>query len=208
MFSLEMSASSLVDRVAALDLGIHLRKFREPRLLMPAERANLIEARDRLETLPLVIDETAGLSLATLKARARLMKRRHGVGLIVVDYLQLVRGEGDSHRERVGDVARGLKNLAKELGVGVVAASQLARPPKGVVSAPTMLDLKESGEIEAAADVVLLIHRPGVLTQRPEDAEEDRIILGKNRHGPVGAVPVVFDGAHARFLPRDTRRAA
>lgn len=205
--SLEMSADSLADRFAALATGIHLRKFREPRLLTPTEHANLIEARDALAALPLAIDDTPGMALGELRARARLMQRRHGVRLILVDYLQLVKGPGEARREQVGAVARGLKDLARELGVGVVAASQLARPQRGGPATPTMLDLKESGEIEAAADVVLLIHRPFILSQRPEDRGDERIIIGKNRHGTVGGFDVVFDGAHCRFRAADRRAA-
>ena len=133
------------------------------------------------------------------------MVRKHGCQLIFVDFLQLVEAEGDSRRERVAAVARGLKNLAKDLQIGVVVASQLARPQRGTAQPPSMLDLKESGDIEAAADTILLIHRPFVLSQKEADREKDEIIIGKQRNGPIGRIPVVFDEAHTRFLPGGAR---
>jgi replicative DNA helicase len=94
-----------------------------------------------------------------------------------------------------------LKNLAKDLDAGVVMASQLSRPQKGTMAPPTMLDLKESGDIEAAADAVILIHRPFVLSHKPSDRERDVLIIAKQRNGPVGDIRVVFDDAYTRFLP-------
>ena len=131
VFSLEMSEGSLVDRILALDLGISPRKLRDPRLLTTTDRQDICDAEGRLAGLPIVTDETPGLTLAALRGRARLMRRRHAVELIVVDYLQLVVGPGDSTRDRVGAVARGLKNLAKELNVGILAASQLRATGEG-----------------------------------------------------------------------------
>ncbi len=206
VFSLEMSGAGLADRLMSLRTGIHLRRFRVPRALTVVDKQLIVDAREGLAALPLTIDDTPGLPLAVLRARARLMQRRQpGLGLVVVDYLQLVHGPGDVRREQVAAVARGLKDLARELGVVVVAASQLARPPKGVeVKAPSMLDLKESGEIEAAADVVLL-HRPFVLTHRESDRGSEQIIIAKNRHGVIGSVDVVFDAGHCRFVPGSQR---
>ncbi len=207
VFSLEMSTASLVDRILSLNAGIAPRKLRDPRLMNVSDRQTLAEAEDRLADFPLVVDDTPGLTLAALRGRARLMQRRHGIELIVVDYLQLVVGPGDSTRDRVGAVARGLKNLAKELDVAVLACSQLSRPPKGTVQPPTMLDLKESGEIEAAADTILLLHRPWLLTRNLDDRSRESLIVGKQRHGPVGSIPITFDETRIAIVPR-AREAA
>ena len=200
IFSLEMSSKGLVDRVLAMESGIHLMKLRDPRLLTRDDLEQLDDGIHRLQDTPIYFDETAGLALSALRARARLMVRKHGCQLIFVDFLQLVEAEGDSRRERVAAVARGLKNLAKELQIGVVVASQLARPQRGTAQLPTMLDLKESGDIEAAADTILLIHRPYVLSHKEADRAKNQIIIGKQRNGPIGNIPVVFDEAHTRFL--------
>ena len=178
IFSLEMSSKGLVDRVLAMESGIHLMKLRDPRLLTRDDLEQLDGGIHRLQDTPIYFDETPGLALSALRARARLMVRKHGCQLIFVDFLQLVEAEGDSRRERVAAVARGLKNLAKELEIGVVVASQLARPQRGTAQLPTMLDLKESGDIEAAADTILLIHRPFVLSHKQADRAKDQIIIG------------------------------
>jgi len=203
IFSCEMSAKGLVDRLLAIVSGLPLCKFRDPRRFSASELTELAGQSQKIIGLPIFFDETPGIELPTLRARARLMARKHGCRLFAVDFLQLVEAEGDNRRERVSAVARGLKNLAKELDAGVIAASQLSRPQKGTTATapPTYLDLKESGDIEGAADTVILIHRPFVLTHKQEDRERDQLIIGKQRNGPVGNIPVVFDEEHTRFLP-------
>ena len=165
LFSLEMTRQGIADRLLAaeaLDRGMsfNLAKLRNPRSLRTTDLQDLHHTVSMMEPYQFIVDDTAGLSLAALRARARLMVRRYRCQLLAVDYLQLIEAEGESRREKVASVARSLKNLAKELGVGIIAASQLSRPQKGVATAPTLHDLKESGEIEAAADAVLLLHRP------------------------------------------------
>jgi replicative DNA helicase len=200
IFSAEMSAKGIVDRLLSMDSGLALPKFRNPRSFSAAELNALGGHCREIIGLPIVFDETPGIELPALRARAKLMARKHGCRLFAVDFLQLVEAEGDNRRERVAAVARGLKNLAKELDAGVIAASQLSRPQKNAMAPPTMLDLKESGDIEAAADTVILIYRPFVLSHNASDRDRDALIISKQRNGPVGDIRVVFDEAHTRFL--------
>jgi replicative DNA helicase len=140
------------------------------------------------------------MSLQGLLARARLYIRRFACRLVVVDYIRLISAPGRELREQVGNVTDSLRQLAKTEQVGVVALSQLARPrDRNPNSRPSMLGLKESGDIEAHAHVVLLIHMP---LKQGEPTGEDEIIIGKNRHGPMGAIEVSFNRETLSFMPR------
>ena len=140
-----------------------------------------------------------------LLASARLFIRRHGVKLIVVDYLRLVDAPGRDLRERVGNVADALRQLAKTERIGVVLLSQLRRPEGGINARPTMLDLKESGDIEAHSHVVLLPYLPVADDGKPIP-EEQLLIIGKNRNGGVGSLPVYFDENRLQFMERERSR--
>jgi replicative DNA helicase len=125
--------------------------------------------------------------------------RRNGVKLVVVDYLRLVRSKGRDLREKVGNVADGLRQLAKNENICVVLLSQLARPGD-INERPTMLSLKESGDIEAHANIVLLLYMP--VDNKNEPTGEDEIIIGKSREGPLGAIPVLLHKARLQFVGR------
>jgi replicative DNA helicase len=199
-FSLEMGREELGCRFLANETTVGATKIRNPRLLNTVHWNDLSDCVYKLSDWPLFIDDSSSLQINQLVARARLYIRRFGCKLIVVDYLRLVNGPGPTLRERMGNVADALRRLAKDEKVGVVALSQLSRPQdKDINSRPTMLDLKESGDLEAHAHVVLLIFTP---MEKSAPTGEDEIIIGKNRHGSIGSVDVVLHPGQLKFQAR------
>lgn len=199
MFSLEMSGEQITTRIFSPMTNIRALNLRNPKTLDEVQWSYLRESVERLAEMPLWVDASASLTIRELIARAKLAVRERKVKLIVVDYLRLVEAPGKELRERVAAVANGLRQLAKEENVAVVALSQLRRP-SGINDRPTMLDLKESGDVEAHAHTVLLIYQPtesGIFTR------EDEIIIGKQRNGPLGVVPVMFYERTLTFQARD-----
>jgi len=152
-----------------------------------------------LAECPIYVDERGSLRIQELLATARLFIRRYSVQLVVVDYLRLVDAPGRDLRDRVGNVANALRQLAKTERIGVVLLSQLRRPEGGINAKPSMLDLKESGDIEAHSHVVLLSYMPVGEDGRHIPDEE---IIGKNRNGGVGSLPVYFDEKSLQFRER------
>jgi replicative DNA helicase len=150
---------------------------------------------------PIYVDDRPSLKIQELLASARLFIRRHGIKLILVDYLRLVDAPGRELRDRVGYVANSLRQLAKSERVGVVLLSQLRRPEGGINARPSMLDLKESGDIEAHSHVVLLPYLPVTEDGRPIPNEQ-MLVIGKNRNGGVGSLPVYFDEKRLQFFDR------
>jgi replicative DNA helicase len=163
----------------------------------------LASAAADLAEHPIWIDDSPSLTASQLLARARLYIRRHGVKLIVVDYLRLVDAPGRDLRERVSYVANTLRQLAKTENIAVVLLSQLRRPEGGMNARPSMLDLKESGDIEAHSHVVLLPYLP-VGDDGGPMPEEQLLIIGKNRNGSIGSLPVYFDEKRLQFVDRST----
>src|SRR5215213_3404761 len=226
-FSLEMSADQLATRILAEQSGIPSENLRMGKISQQDFR-NLARAAAELESLPLYIDDTAGLSIAALRTRARRLKRQKGVGLIVVDYLQLLQGTGRNSNENrvneISEISRGLKTLAKELEVPVVGLSQLSRAvEQREDKRPQLSDLRESGSIEQDADIVLFIYREDYYLKAvepdyplPDEIEKQakyeawkekydpvagraEIIVAKQRHGSTGIVRVRFDGRTTKF---------
>lgn len=196
VFSHEMTTTELTRRVLGRQFGAW-----RMRMLPDASEETyqaIVRQAEGVATLPLYIDDSSSLTASELAARGRAAVREHGVKLIVVDYLQLLRGPERDIRERVGNAANILRQLAKDTQVPVVALSQLKRPGH-LNDRPTMLDLKESGDIEAHAHTVLLLYEP-MNSDRPTG--EDEVIVGKQRNGPLGSVPVVFDTRTLIFKPR------
>lgn len=226
-FSLEMSAEQLAARILAEQAEISSHKIRQGEM-SNEEFERLVVAAQELHRLPLFIDDTPALSISAVRTRSRRLKRQHGLGLIVVDYLQLLRGSGSHSENRVQEVSeitRGLKALAKELDVPVIALSQLSRAvEQREDKRPQLADLRESGSIEQDADVVMFVYReqyyleraePG---RRPEETDEKfneryskwherlmevvntaEVIVAKQRHGPVGTVRLSFQGEFTKF---------
>jgi replicative DNA helicase len=226
-FSLEMSADQLATRILAEQSGISGENLRMGKFGQ-TEFRNLARAAAELESLPLYIDDTPGLTIAALRTRARRLKRRHGIGLIVVDYLQLLQGSsrsGDNRVQEISEISRGLKTLAKELNVPVLALSQLSRAVEQREDKhPQLSDLRESGSIEQDADIVMFVYREeyyvmGLEPKRPSEGDDAKtfdehakwlgdlqrvegmaeLIVAKQRHGSTGKVRMRFDAKITRF---------
>jgi replicative DNA helicase len=181
---------------------VSAQKIRNPQFISKDDWSSLARGAAEIADWPVWFDDSGTITIPEMLARARLFISRMKAKLIVVDYLQLVRADAKEIRERVGKVADALRQLAKAERIPVVLLSQLRRP-QNVNDAPTMIDLKESGDIEAHAHVVLLLHTPTGQDGRPTG--EDTIIIGKNRNGVRGPLPVMFDQRKLRFYPRVTR---
>lgn len=203
VFSMEMPADSLAMRMLSSLGQINQQRLRTGKL-NDDDWPRLTSAIALLNEAPLFIDDTPALSPTELRARARRLKREHGLSLIVIDYIQLMQGNGGSKSENrateISDISRSLKALAKELNVPVIALSQLnrsleQRPNKR----PVMSDLRESGAIEQDADLIVFIYRDEVYNEDSPDKGKAEIIIGKQRNGPIGTVALTFQGKYTRF---------
>lgn len=209
IFSLEMSKKQLMQRLLSYESHIALYRLRNG-FIQDHEWEILMEARERLATERLQIDDTGGLSLSALRSKARRLKASGGLDLIIVDYLQLMHADASENRSRnreqeIAEVSKGLKELAKELDVPVLALAQLSRAVESRQSkVPQLSDLRESGSIENDADVVMFVYRDdyynGQASLRPGTAD---IIIAKHRNGPVGDVALRFVGEETRFVDID-----
>jgi len=229
-FSLEMSADQLATRILAEQSGISSESLRMGKI-SKAEFGQLAAAAAELETLPLFIDDTGGLSISALHTRVRRLQRRHNneIGLVVVDYLQLLTGGGKGSKENrvqeISEISRGLKTLAKDMNVPVLALSQLSRAVESREDKRPMLsDLRESGSIEQDADMVWFVFREDYYTaqrepKRPMEGDEAKVfedhakwasdmervfglaelIVAKQRHGATGKVVLKFDPTITKF---------
>jgi replicative DNA helicase len=218
VFSLEMSKESLLRRMLASQAWVDQRKLQQG-FLGKEDHGKLQSALEQLVESRMFIDDTAGLSLAEMRAKARRLKQNAGgLDLIVVDYLQLMSATlssaGGKHYENrtqeVSAISRGLKALSKELNVPVVALSQLSRASerRGDDKRPMLSDLRESGSIEQDADVVAFIHRESYYNREAEDQAKSEIIVSKQRNGPTDTVYLNFVAQYTRFENRDTTHAA
>jgi replicative DNA helicase len=207
VFSLEMSAEQLAMRLLSAKAELSSDDLRRGKL-RDADFRKVVQASQDLAERPLFIDDTPALSVAALRTRARRLKRRHGLSLLVVDYLQLVRpvsSSGQTNRvQEIAEITQGLKAIAKELNIPVLALSQLSRAvEQREDKRPQLADLRESGAIEQDADLVALLHRESQ-SKLGEDrtAEEDpkaELIIAKQRNGPVGTVELHFNRQWTRF---------
>jgi len=202
--SLEMSSQQLVQRMLSSEGRVDSLSVRTGRL-QAQDWHRLTSAAGRLSEAPIFIDDSAGLSVLEVRAKARRMKAEHGLDLVIVDYLQLMRGRSnlDNRQQEISEISRSLKALAKELNVPVVALSQLSRAieTRGDNS-PRLSDLRESGALEQDADVIMFLHRPAFYSKDPmeEDARKTaEVHVGKQRNGPTGKIEVAFLSQYARF---------
>jgi replicative DNA helicase len=207
IFSLEMPAVQLVTRMLCSEARIDMSRLRQGQLL-DRELSRLADAAGRIGEARLLIDDTSSLTLMELRARARRLHSEHRLGLIVVDYLQLLSGSlsGENRQQEIAAISRGLKGLARELGVAVIALSQLSRAVEARPNKRPMLsDLRESGAIEQDSDLVLFIYRDEYYNPHSEQAGIAEVIVGKQRNGPTGTAELQFHAAHVRFndLARD-----
>ncbi len=227
-FSLEMSADQLAGRILAIESGVSGDAIRKG-TIQQSDFRSFVEASQMMSQVPLYIDDTPALSIGAVRTRARRLKRQHGLGLLVVDYLQLLRGSGSRQSSEnrvleVSEITRGLKAIAKELQIPVIALSQLSRAvEQREDKRPQLSDLRESGSIEQDADVVMFVYReeyylartePEVGTDKHMDWQDkmDRAhnvgecIVAKARHGPIGGVRMHFDSNLTKFSDLEESR--
>lgn len=211
IFSLEMSKDQIADRLIASQAGISLWRLRTGRLSAEGnvdELALIDESIDKLKNVPIFIDDSPSLNNLQIRTMARKLKHEIGeLGLIVIDYLQLIRSSKiiDNRVQEVSEISKSLKELARELETPVLAISQLSRAPEQRISQiPRLSDLRESGSIEQDADVVIFIHRPKESTSSLP-SNQVNIIIAKHRNGPIGSVDLFFDAETASFYTLETQ---
>ncbi len=219
-FSLEMSSEQLAARLLSSDSGISSSDIRRG-AFDNDQFGKIVESSKNITRLPIFIDDTPALTIASVRARARRLKRMHNLGLLVVDYLQLMRGSsksGDNRVQEVSEITMGLKSIAKELNIPVLALSQLSRQVENRDDKrPQLSDLRESGSIEQDADIVMFVYREEYYLMRkmPREDEVDKflawqedmekvhgladVIVSKNRHGGIKTIACAFQGELARF---------
>jgi replicative DNA helicase len=206
-FSLEMAAEQLALRLLCMAAGVAGERVRSG-FLGEEDWPRLGHALGKLAEAPLYIDDTPNLSIMDLRARARRMRAECGVELLIVDYLQLIhsRGRAENRQQEIAEISRSLKALARELEIPVLALSQLSRAVEARENRrPQLSDLRESGAIEQDADVVIFIYQDPKLAEDPSRRYEMELIVAKQRNGPTGPVPVIFQRALGRFTDKPLR---
>ncbi|HMC83101.1 MAG TPA: replicative DNA helicase [Candidatus Polarisedimenticolia bacterium] len=202
IFSLEMSREQVFLRMLCSLARIDAHLLRTGRLSKEQWR-KLTDAFAVLSSAPLFIDDSAGIGVLEMRAKARRLKSEHGLDLLIIDYLQLIRGRmrAENRTQEISEISRSLKELAKELQLPVIAISQLSRAPetRGGDRRPQLSDLRESGAIEQDADVVLFIFREEVYKPTEDNRGKAQLIIGKQRNGPIGIVDLVFIKEYTKF---------
>jgi replicative DNA helicase len=201
IFSLEMSKEQLALRMLCSEAKVDAHRLRGG-FLSEADWPKLTRAAGSLSEAPLFIDDTPGLSALEMRAKTRRLKIEHNLGLVIVDYLQLMRGRAsaDSREQEISDISRSLKALAKELAIPVIALSQLnRRVEERGDKRPQLSDLRESGAIEQDADVILFLYREEVYNKSEENRGKAELIIGKQRNGPTDKVDLAFLDKYTRF---------
>jgi replicative DNA helicase len=209
IFSLEMSKSEVVNRMMCSEARVDSWRVRQGKL-QPRDWSQLAQACTPLSAAPIFIDDTPGVTLMEIRAKARRLKaQQKSLGLIVVDYLQLMMGgaAAENRQQEVSQMSRGLKILARELEVPVLALSQLSRQvEQRSGNKPVLSDLRESGSLEQDADLVMFIYRDEVYNRDSNDKGTAEIIVGKQRNGPIGDVKMAFMSNYTRFADLDRHR--
>ncbi len=205
IFSLEMSKMQLAQRLLSAETKVDLHKLRTGRL-REEDWMHLTHNIDRLAQAPIHIDDTPGISVLEARAKARRLQREYGIDMVIIDYLQLMSGHAraQSREQEISHISRGLKAMAKELDVPVLALSQLSRAVESRTDRrPQLSDLRESGSLEQDADVVMFIYRPEMYDLKSPDGESleglAQIIIGKQRNGPVGSVDLMWNKESATY---------
>lgn len=208
IFSLEMSSQQLVERMLASESYVNSWKLRTGTISSADDFAKVRDALETLSNAPIFIDDKPGNNILSMRATARRLKREHGIGLIVVDYLQLMAPSStkasDSMVQQVTEISRSLKSLARELDVPVIALSQLSRAVEQRGGRPRLSDLRDSGSIEQDADVVMFIHREDKMSQSADKNNIAEILVEKHRNGPVGSAELYFDEKRVTFMDLET----
>jgi replicative DNA helicase len=211
IFSLEMASIQLVNRMISAEAELESEKIKKGNLA-EHEWAQLVHKTSRLSSAPIFIDDTPALSILELRAKCRRLKAEHGIQIIVIDYLQLMRGDQGGNREQeIASISRSLKGIAKELSVPVLALSQLSRgvETRGGDKKPQLSDLRESGSIEQDADIVMFLYRPEYykITQDEDGMPTQgtgEVIIAKHRNGSTGSVKLKFIGKYTKFADLDS----
>ncbi len=200
MFSLEMSKENLVQRMLCSHARINAHNVRSG-MLSTSDWPNLTKAAGKLSEAPVFIDDSPSISILELRAKARRLKSRHNIGLIILDYLQLMdESMAENRQQEISVISRSLKALARELNVPVIAVSQLSRAPeRRETFRPRLSDLRESGAIEQDADVVLMLFREDYYNPSDENKGIAEVIIAKQRNGPTGTVKLAFIKEYTRF---------
>lgn len=213
IFSLEMSKDEMIDRLICAEANIDLWKLRTGKLSSTGENddfSRIGHAMGILSESPIFIDDTASINVMEMRTMARRLQAEHGLGLIIVDYLQLIEGRGntDNRVQEVSEISRSLKGLARELNIPILALSQLSR---GIESRtdqkPKLSDLRESGSIEQDADVVLFIYREDRVNKNTDNKNIADIMVAKHRNGPIGEVKLYFNEQTTSFKNLDSRHS-
>jgi replicative DNA helicase len=214
VFSLEMSKEQIVQRMLCTDSGVSSKKIRDG-TLSQKNLKELMDSADRLMKVKLYIDDTPGINIMELRAKAlRLKSKCPELGLIIIDYLQLMsaRSRSESRQQEISEISRSLKALAREINVPIVALSQLNRQVemRGKDAKPQLSDLRESGAIEQDADVIMFLHRPLPPKGEEEVPDTNRpmtLIVAKQRNGPTGDIDLMFINAYTRFVEQSNNEA-
>lgn len=206
IFSLEMSSQQLVDRMLAAEARVDAWKLRTGKITTDDEFERIRDAMERLSKAPIYIDDAPATNALSMRSVARRLKRESGIGLLIVDYLQLMTPTSNRSLEslvqQVTEISRSLKTLARELDVPVLALSQLSRAIETRRGRPRLSDLRDSGSIEQDADVVMFIHNEDRYNENKEERSNvSEILVEKHRNGPTGSIQLYFDTKRATFLP-------
>lgn len=209
IFSLEMSGEALVQRLLCSEAKVSLRNLRHG-MLRDVDWVNLATAAGNLDKAPIYIDDSATMSIYELKAKARRLKAENDIGMLIVDYMQLLTGpqtfRSTSRTQEISEISRALKGLAKELYIPLLIVSQLSRMPEQRKDRrPLLSDLRESGAIEQDADVVLFIYREEVYDRQTDKKGTAELLLAKQRNGPTGILELGFQGDFTLFAPLTSR---
>lgn len=209
IFNLEMSASQMVMRMIAAEGNIDAQAFRTGNL-NEEDWEKLTMAISSLSEAPIYIDDTPGVTVHDIRAKLRRLKAEHGLGLVMIDYLQLINGHsGDSRQQEISEISRSLKLMARELECPVIALSQLSRAvEQRQDKRPMLSDLRESGSIEQDADIVAFLYRDDYYNEDSEKKNIAEVIIGKQRNGPVGKVELLFLKNYNKFLSLEIRQQA
>jgi replicative DNA helicase len=202
IFSLEMSKEQLINRMFSLESSVDAQKLRTGQL-NDQDWERLIESAGTIGRSKLVIDDTPGITVSELRSKCRKLKLEHGLSMVIIDYLQLMSGSGrstDSRQQEISDISRSLKAIARELGVPVLALSQLSRAVEQRPDhRPMLSDLRESGAIEQDADVVMFIYRDDYYNHDSVKKGVSEIIVAKQRNGPIGTVELAWLPEYTKF---------
>ena len=205
IFSLEMSKEQLTQRILCSEALIDSHRLRTGDITED-EWIKLARAMGPLSEAPIYVDDTPSISMTEMRAKCRKMKIEHNLGLILIDYLQLMSGSGkyDSRQQEISDISRSLKGLAKELGIPIVACAQLSRAPEMRADHhPIMSDLRESGAIEQDADVIMFLYRDEYYHPDTEKKNIGEVIISKQRNGPTGTIELVWLGQFTKFANKE-----